>query len=156
VIDEEERQEQARLRSKQNQLHEEREAEKNELQERRFREGVDRINEHGANVVKWGTICWIFEFWPIRAITWPFLAALIRQISSVNFVDRIGSRGFTKGLSLSILITFSSYFILFMIYSYVSIVWRSKAWLTSSTTRRNKKEIILIEKGLFFASYIRD
>ena len=54
MIDDEERHEQARLKSKQNQLHEEREAEKNELQERRFREGVDRINEHGANVVKWG------------------------------------------------------------------------------------------------------
>jgi hypothetical protein len=49
---EDERLEQIRLKSKQNQLHEDREAEKNELEQRRFREGIDLINEHGANIVK--------------------------------------------------------------------------------------------------------
>jgi len=52
LIDEDQRQELIRLKSKETNLHNEREAEKNDLEERKFRENVDRINEHNANMVK--------------------------------------------------------------------------------------------------------
>jgi hypothetical protein len=52
LIAEDLRQESQRTRSKQTALAEEREAEKNELAERNFRDGLDRVNEHGANMIK--------------------------------------------------------------------------------------------------------
>ena len=53
LIEEDERLEQVRQRSKQTNLYNEREAEKNDLDERKFRETVDKMNEHNANLVKW-------------------------------------------------------------------------------------------------------
>ena len=53
LIEEDERLEQVRQRSKQTNLYNEREAEKNDLDERKFRENVDKMNEHNANMVKW-------------------------------------------------------------------------------------------------------
>ena len=52
LIEEDERLEQVRQRSKQTNLYNEREAEKNDLDERKFRENVDKMNEHNANMVK--------------------------------------------------------------------------------------------------------
>ena len=53
LIEEDERLEQVRQRSKQTNLYNEREAEKDDLDERKFRENVDKMNEHNANMVKW-------------------------------------------------------------------------------------------------------
>ena len=52
LIEEDERLEQVRQRSKQTNLYNEREAEKDDLDERKFRENVDKMNEHNANMVK--------------------------------------------------------------------------------------------------------
>ena len=52
LIEEDERLEQVRQRSKQTNLYNEREAEKDDLDERKFRENVEKMNEHNANMVK--------------------------------------------------------------------------------------------------------